>query len=162
TAAATRRPRLSDPVARPGRRHGCACRRPRERAARAIPGALRRHPPLTTTALRAKEHMMNTTNTAIAADHPVVSPEDWTEQRGQAPRQQRDFAVRLGSRAAVAEIERFGRRMGWRYKWASASGNDFNLDFRVSFPAGTRIGGEVFYNCHMSAFPKEEAPGISF
>jgi predicted dithiol-disulfide oxidoreductase (DUF899 family) len=76
--------------------------------------------------------------------------------------QHRDVTVLLVSRAPLPEIERFRRRMGWPFKWASAAGNDFNLDFHVSFPAGTRVGGEVFYNWHMTAFPKEEAPGISF
>jgi len=76
--------------------------------------------------------------------------------------QQRDVSVLLVSRAPLAEIERFRRRMGWPYRWASASGNDFNLDFHVSFPEGTRTGGEVYYNWHMTAFPKDEAPGISF
>ena len=76
--------------------------------------------------------------------------------------QHRDVSVLLVSRAPLPEIERFRRRMGWPFKWASASGNDFNLDFHVSFPQGTRSGGEVYYNWHMTAFPKEEAPGISF
>ncbi|HEY9028642.1 MAG TPA: DUF899 domain-containing protein [Burkholderiaceae bacterium] len=76
--------------------------------------------------------------------------------------QHRDVTVLLVSRAPLPEIERFRRRMGWPFKWASASGNDFNLDFHVSFPVGTRVGREVFYNWHMTAFPKEEAPGISF
>jgi len=76
--------------------------------------------------------------------------------------QHRDVTVLLVSRAPLAEIERFRRRMGWPYRWASAGGNDFNLDFHVSFPEGTRTGGEVYYNWHITAFPKEEAPGISF
>lgn len=75
---------------------------------------------------------------------------------------QRDVGVLLVSRAPLPEIERFRRRMGWPFKWASAAGNDFNLDFHVSFPEGTRTGGEVYYNWRMTPFPKEEAPGISF
>ena len=76
--------------------------------------------------------------------------------------QQRDLTVLLVSRAPLAEIERFRRRMGWPLKWVSASGNDFNQDFCVSFPPEARVGGEVFYNYGMTAFPHEEAPGISF
>jgi predicted dithiol-disulfide oxidoreductase (DUF899 family) len=74
----------------------------------------------------------------------------------------RDLAVTLVSRAPLAEIERFRRRMGWNFKWASAHGSDFNLDFHVSFPPETRVDGEVDYNYHRTAFPQEEAPGISF
>ena len=76
--------------------------------------------------------------------------------------QQRDLTVTLVSRAPLAEIERFRRRMGWDFKWASSHGSDFNTDFAVSFPPGSRVDGEVVYNYRMTAFPKEEAPGISF
>ena len=74
----------------------------------------------------------------------------------------RDLTVVLVSRAPLAEIERFRRRMGWDFTWASAHDSDFNLDFAVSFPPASRVDGEVFYNYGMTAFPQEEAPGISF
>ena len=76
--------------------------------------------------------------------------------------EQRDLTVTLVSRAPLAEIERFRQRMGWDFKWASSHGSDFNTDFAVSFPPESRIDGQVFYNYRMTAFPKEEAPGISF
>ena len=76
--------------------------------------------------------------------------------------EQRDLTVMLVSRAPLAEIERFRRRMGWDFRWASANGSDFNIDFDVSFPPGRRVDGEVSYNYRMTAFPQEEAPGISF
>ena len=74
----------------------------------------------------------------------------------------RDLTVALVSRAPLAEIERFRQRMGWDFQWASAHDSDFNQDFAVSFPPGSRVDGEVFYNFGMTAFPQEEAPGISF
>jgi len=76
--------------------------------------------------------------------------------------QHRDVTVLLVSRAPLAEIERFRQRMGWPFRWASSNGTDFNLDFHVSFPPETRVDGEVDYNYHRTAFPQEEAPGISF
>lgn len=76
--------------------------------------------------------------------------------------EQRDLTVTLVSRAPLAEIERFRERMGWNFRWASSYGSDFNTDFAVSFPPESRVGGEVYYNYHMTAFPKDEAPGISF
>ena len=74
----------------------------------------------------------------------------------------RDLTVALVSRAPLAEIERFRQRMGWNLTWVSAHDSDFNHDFAVSFPAASRVDGEVFYNYGMTAFPQEEAPGISF
>jgi predicted dithiol-disulfide oxidoreductase (DUF899 family) len=74
---------------------------------------------------------------------------------------QRDIALLVVSRAPLPEIERFRRRMGWRFPWVSSHGNDFNRDFHVSFRPEDRQDGEVFYNFHMTAFPQDEAPGIS-
>jgi predicted dithiol-disulfide oxidoreductase (DUF899 family) len=74
----------------------------------------------------------------------------------------RDVTVMLVSRAPLDEIERFRRRMGWDFKWVSAFGSDFNLDFQVSFTPETRVDGEVEYNYGRTRFPQEEAPGISF
>ena len=37
------------------------------------------------------------------------------------------------SRAPISEIESYKSRMGWKFPWASSSGNSFNHDFHVSF-----------------------------
>ncbi len=76
--------------------------------------------------------------------------------------QQRDVTVLLVSRAPLGEIEAFRQRMGWDLRWVSASNNDFNLDFQVSFPTEGRVDGEVVYNYGKVAFPQDDAPGISF
>jgi len=73
----------------------------------------------------------------------------------------RDITFVAVSRAPLAEIERFHRRMGWQFKWVSSNGNDFNFDFHVSFTPEERAQGEVYYNFGMTDFPAEEAPGIS-
>lgn len=73
----------------------------------------------------------------------------------------RDITFVAVSRAPMAEIERFHERMGWKFKWVSSNGNDFNYDFHVSFKPEERAKGEVYYNFGMTAFPAEEAPGIS-
>ncbi len=73
----------------------------------------------------------------------------------------RDVTFVAVSRAPTAEIERFHRRMGWKFRWVSSSGNDFNYDFHVSFTPEERAQGEVYYNFGMTEFPAEEAPGIS-
>ena len=73
----------------------------------------------------------------------------------------RDVTMVAVSRAPLAKIEAFKRRMGWRFKWVSSFGSDFNSDFRVSFTKDEMAQGKVNYNYAMQAFPSEEAPGIS-
>ena len=74
---------------------------------------------------------------------------------------QRDVTLLVVSRAPLAEIERFRRRMGWRFKWVSSHGSDFNHDFGVSFTPDEMARGEVDYNYGRRPFPSAEAPGIS-
>ena len=73
----------------------------------------------------------------------------------------RDVTLLAASRAPLAQIEAFKQRMGWRFKWVSSYGNDFNRDFHVSFTPEEMAQGEVYYNYGMTEFPSEEAPGIS-
>jgi predicted dithiol-disulfide oxidoreductase (DUF899 family) len=74
---------------------------------------------------------------------------------------QRDVTLLAVSRAPLADIDRFRRRMGWQFKWVSSYGSDFNHDFGVSFTPEERATGKVHYNYGMQPFPQEEAPGIS-
>jgi predicted dithiol-disulfide oxidoreductase (DUF899 family) len=73
----------------------------------------------------------------------------------------RDVTLLAISRAPLAQIEAFRRRMGWRFKWVSSFGNDFNHDYHVSFTPDEMARGEVYYNYGMEEFPSEEAPGLS-
>ena len=45
----------------------------------------------------------------------------------------RDATLVVVSRAPIAEIEKFQKRMGWKFKWVSSNGCDFNRDYHVSF-----------------------------
>ena len=74
---------------------------------------------------------------------------------------QRDLTFLAVSRAPLVEIERFRERMGWRFKWVSSYGTDFNHDFGVSFTPAERARGKVRYNYTLQPFPQDEAPGIS-
>lgn len=74
---------------------------------------------------------------------------------------QRDVTMVAVSRAPLAQIEPFRRRMGWRFPWVSSHGSSFNHDFGVSFTPQERATGKVSYNYCMQPFPSEEAPGIS-
>lgn len=73
----------------------------------------------------------------------------------------RDLAFVAVSRAPLEDIERFRRRMGWKFDWVSSHGSDFNFDFGVSFTQEALATGEVLYNYRKGYFPAEEAPGLS-
>lgn len=73
----------------------------------------------------------------------------------------RDITFVAVSRAPLADLQRFRRRMGWRFEWASSHGSGFNRDFHVSFTPEQLASGAVDYNYGKVAFPAEEAPGIS-
>ncbi|WP_298013668.1 DUF899 domain-containing protein [uncultured Castellaniella sp.] len=73
----------------------------------------------------------------------------------------RDITFAAVSRAPLSEIERFRRRMGWRFTWASSHGTDFNYDFKVSFTPEEVASGHVDYNYGGWPYAYEEWPGIS-
>jgi len=73
---------------------------------------------------------------------------------------QRDVTLLVVSRAPLAEIDAYKKRMGWRFPWVSSFGGDFNRDFHVSFSKDeVANGGE--YNYATGNIPSEELPGLS-
>jgi len=50
------------------------------------------------------------------------------------------------SRAQLAKIQAYKRRMGWTFPWASSFGTDFNADFSVSFTEQQQREGGIEYN----------------
>jgi predicted dithiol-disulfide oxidoreductase (DUF899 family) len=44
-----------------------------------------------------------------------------------------DVTFTAVSRAPLAELEAYRKRMGWRFNWVSSYESDFNYDFNVSF-----------------------------
>ena len=58
----------------------------------------------------------------------------------------RDVSFVVASRAPFAKIERFKRRMGWRFKWVSSAGTDFNNDLGVSITPDQVQRGAMLYN----------------
>ncbi len=73
----------------------------------------------------------------------------------------RDVSLITISKAPLAKLEAFKRRMGWTFKWVSSFGNTFNRDYGVSFTSEERERGEIQYNYTKRKYFSSEAPGIS-
>ena len=73
----------------------------------------------------------------------------------------RDTTFVAISRATLPEIEAFKKRMGWKFKWVSSSGTDFNFDYQASASKDEIAKGKVYYNYELTEFPSEERPGAS-
>jgi predicted dithiol-disulfide oxidoreductase (DUF899 family) len=57
-----------------------------------------------------------------------------------------DVTLSAVSRAPLARLQAYKRRMGWTFPWASALGGDFNFDFNVSFTEAQQREGTIEYN----------------
>lgn len=74
---------------------------------------------------------------------------------------QRDVTLVAVSRASLATLGTFARRMGWDFPWYSSLDSDFNYDFGVSFTDDEIASGTVHYNFRDTNFTPQEAPGLS-
>jgi predicted dithiol-disulfide oxidoreductase (DUF899 family) len=72
----------------------------------------------------------------------------------------RDVTFTAVSRAPLAKIEAYKKRMGWSFPWVSSYGSDFNYDFHVSFTEELLAAGKVDYNYGLVE-GYEELPGLS-
>jgi predicted dithiol-disulfide oxidoreductase (DUF899 family) len=52
------------------------------------------------------------------------------------------------SRAPLAKLQAYKRRLGWTFPWASSFGGDFNFDFSVGFTEEQQREGGIEYNYH--------------
>src|SRR3981189_2829653 len=57
-----------------------------------------------------------------------------------------DVTLAAVSRAPLAKLQAYKRRMGWTFPWASSSGGDFNFDFNVSLTEEQQREGTAEYN----------------
>jgi predicted dithiol-disulfide oxidoreductase (DUF899 family) len=57
-----------------------------------------------------------------------------------------DVALSAVSRAPLAKLKAYKRRMGWTFPWASSFGGGFNADFSVSFTEQQQRDGGIEYN----------------
>ncbi|HEU4636738.1 MAG TPA: thioredoxin family protein [Edaphobacter sp.] len=80
-----------------------------------------------------------------------------------------DVTLLAVSRTPYAKIAAFKERMGWKFKWVSSLGSDFNFDYHVSFQKPGQEGskeharaeGQIDYNYGTMPFFSEEMPGTS-
>lgn len=73
----------------------------------------------------------------------------------------RDVAFTAVSRAPLAKLQAFARRLGWTFKWVSSDESDFNYDFEVSFKPDTLARGDGTYNFARFQYKSTDMPGIS-
>ena len=57
------------------------------------------------------------------------------------------------SRAPLAKLQEYKRRMGWTFPWASSHGRDFNYDFNVSFTEEQQREGPEYNYQRLSSGP---------
>lgn len=62
---------------------------------------------------------------------------------------QHDVTVVAVSRAPLAKLDAFKRRMGWSFPWYSSEGSDFNFDLQATTP---KADGSMEENSGASAF----------
>ncbi|MFL4980345.1 MAG: DUF899 domain-containing protein [Xanthobacteraceae bacterium] len=62
------------------------------------------------------------------------------------------------SRAPLATLQAYKRRMGWTFPWASSLGGDFNFDFNVSFTEEQQRKGLIEYNYERGGHAMDATP----
>lgn len=73
-----------------------------------------------------------------------------------------DVTLTAVSRAPLAKLSAYKRRMGWTFPWASSFGGDFNFDFGVGFTEAQQLEGGVEYNFRREPpWPMREGEGMA-
>src|SRR5499433_2275787 len=62
-----------------------------------------------------------------------------------------DVTLCAVSRAPLAKLQAYKRRMGWTFPWASSFGSDFNFDFSVGVTEQQQRKGGIEYNYRREA-----------
>ena len=70
-----------------------------------------------------------------------------------------DVTLSAVSRAPLAKLQTYKRRMGWTFPWASSFGSDFNFDFSVGFTQEQQREAGIEYNYRREAPLDREAVG---
>ncbi|EUC01139.1 protein of unknown function DUF899 thioredoxin family protein [Rhizobium sp. CF080] len=73
----------------------------------------------------------------------------------------RDVTFVAISRAPLAKIDAYKKRMGWSFPWFSSHGSDFNFDYQVSVKPEDLAKGGAYYNYKVQPSNASEEVGIS-
>jgi predicted dithiol-disulfide oxidoreductase (DUF899 family) len=69
-----------------------------------------------------------------------------------------DVILSAVSRAPLAKLQAYKRRMEWTFPWASSSDSDFNFDFHVAFTEEQQRAGGVEYNYRLGGHAMDATP----
>ncbi|MEX2307354.1 MAG: DUF899 domain-containing protein [Pirellulales bacterium] len=69
-----------------------------------------------------------------------------------------DVTLAAVSRAPLAKLQAYKRRMGWTFPWASSLNGDFNFDFNVSVTEEQQRKGGVEYNYERGGHAMDVTP----
>jgi predicted dithiol-disulfide oxidoreductase (DUF899 family) len=70
-----------------------------------------------------------------------------------------DVTLSAVSRAPITKLQKYKRRMGWTFPWASSLGSDFNFDFNVWFTVEQQREGGIEYNYQREAATRDSLAG---
>jgi len=69
-----------------------------------------------------------------------------------------DVTLSAVSRAPLAKLQTYKRRMGWTFPWASSHGSDFNFDFNIAFTEEQQREGRVEYKYERGGHAMDAIP----
>jgi predicted dithiol-disulfide oxidoreductase (DUF899 family) len=73
----------------------------------------------------------------------------------------RDVTFTAVSRAPLAKINAYRKRMGWNFPWVSSYGSEFNFDYQASFTPQQIAEGKAYYNYEVRPNAHTDQVGIS-
>lgn len=73
----------------------------------------------------------------------------------------RDVAFTAVSRAPLAKLDAYKKRMGWNFPWVSCHGGDFNFDYDASFRPDDVAAGKARYNYEVQRSDMSDDVAIS-
>jgi predicted dithiol-disulfide oxidoreductase (DUF899 family) len=74
---------------------------------------------------------------------------------------QRDVTMVVISRAPLASLAAYQKRMGWTFKWLSSFDTDFNFDYQASFTPEEMSARNAFYNFRHQDPEMSQREGVS-
>src|ERR1700739_1027599 len=69
-----------------------------------------------------------------------------------------DVLLMAVSRAPLAQLQAYKKRMGWTFPWASSAGSDFNYDFNVAYTEAQQRAGGIEYNYERGGHAMDVTP----